>query len=73
MKAPPLLPEETLLRVLRVARLDGLSVLVIAGVFALISALAGDGVGAVVGLLVAGAARWNCTARRSSSTASRAG
>ena len=55
MKAPPLLPEETLLRVLRVARLDGTSVLVIAGVFALISALAGDGLGAIVGLLVAGA------------------
>ena len=55
MKAPPLLPEETLIRVLRVARLDGMSVLVIAGVFALISALAGDPVGAVIGLLVAGA------------------
>ena len=55
MKAPPLLPEETLIRVLRVARLDGLSVLVISGVFALVSALAGDGLGAVVGLLVAGA------------------
>lgn len=55
MKAPPLLPEETLIRVLRVARLDGMSVLVIAGVFALISAMAGDFVGAVVGLLVAGA------------------
>lgn len=55
MKAPPLLPEETLHRVLRVARLDGISVLVIAGVFALISALASDAVGAVVGLLVAGA------------------
>ena len=55
MKAPPLLPEETLARVLRVARLDGSSVLVIAGVFALISALAGDKIGAVVGLLVAGA------------------
>ena len=55
MKAPPLLPEETLRRVLRVARLDGMSVLVIAGLFALISALAGDGLGAVVGLLVAGA------------------
>ncbi len=55
MKVPPLLPEETLIRVLRVARLDGTSVLVVAGVFALISALAGDKVGAVVGLLVAGA------------------
>ena len=55
MKPPPFLPDETLRRVLRVARLDGMSVAVIAGVFALISALAGDGLGAVVGLLVAGA------------------
>jgi hypothetical protein len=55
MKPPPFLPEETLHRVLRVARLDGMSVAVIAGVFALISALAGDALGAVVGLLVAGA------------------
>jgi hypothetical protein len=55
MKAPPLLPEETLRRVLRVARLDGMSVLVIAGLFALISALFRDGLGTVVGLLVAGA------------------
>ena len=55
MKPPPFLPEEMLARVLRVARLDGMSVLVIAGLFALISALAGDHLGAVVGLLVAGA------------------
>jgi hypothetical protein len=55
MKPPPFLPEETLRRVLRVARLDGTSVAAVAGVFALISALAGDGLGAVVGLLVAGA------------------
>jgi hypothetical protein len=52
---PPLLPAEALRRVLRVAKLDGTSVLVIAGVFALLSALAGDFVGAVIGLLVAGA------------------
>jgi hypothetical protein len=55
MKPPPFLPEETLHRVLRVSRLDGMSIAVIAGLFALISALAGDGLGAVVGLLVAGA------------------
>ena len=54
-KQPPLLPEETLIRVLRIARLDGMSVAVIAGVFALLSALAGDAIGAIVGLLVAGA------------------
>lgn len=55
MKQPPLLPEETLHRVLRVARLDGLSVAFIAGLFALFAALAGDWLGAVIGLLVAGA------------------
>lgn len=55
MKPPPFLPEETLLRVLRVARLDGMSVAAVAGVFALLAALAGDGLGAVIGLLVAGA------------------
>jgi hypothetical protein len=55
MKQPPLLPEETLHRVLRVARLDGMSVAFIAGLFALFAALAGDGLGAVIGLLVAGA------------------
>ncbi len=54
-KLPPFLPEETLHRVLRIARLDGMSVAFIAGLFALISALAGDGLGAIVGLLVAGA------------------
>ena len=54
-KAPPLLPEETLRRVLRLARLDGASVLAVAGIFALLTAIAGDFVGAVIGLLVAGA------------------
>jgi hypothetical protein len=51
---PPLLPEEVLLRVLRLARLDGMSLLLVAGAFALLSALAHDFVGASVGLLVAG-------------------
>lgn len=54
-KLPPFLPEETLVRVLRLSRLDGMSVLVIAGLFAVMSALAGDQLGAIVGLLVAGA------------------
>ena len=55
MKAPPLLPEETLHRVLRVANLDGLSVMGIAGFLALLSAAAGDYQGAGVGLLVTAA------------------
>jgi hypothetical protein len=52
---PPLLPSERLRRVLRVARLDGASILVIAGAFALVSASFRDVTGAVVGLLVAAA------------------
>ena len=52
---PPLLPSETYRRVLRVARFDGLSVLLVAGAFALISAASGDVSGAIVGLLVAAA------------------
>lgn len=55
MQQPPLLPEETLARVLRLARLDGISVLAVATLFALMAALSGDFVGAVIGLLVAGA------------------
>ncbi|HWA88370.1 MAG TPA: hypothetical protein VG710_19235 [Opitutus sp.] len=55
MKTPPLLPEETLHRVLRVANIDGLSVLLIAGVLALAAAAAGDYAGAAIGLLVAAA------------------
>lgn len=55
MKGPPLLPEEIFHRVLRLARFDGLSVLAIAGLFALLAGAMGDWVGAVVGLLVAGA------------------
>lgn len=55
MRAPPLLPEETLFRVLRLARFNGLSVLGIAGFFAVISAAAQDVPGALVGVLVAGA------------------
>jgi len=55
MKAPPLLPEETLRRVARIARFDGISVTAIAGVFALLSAAGHDVSGAVVGVIVAGA------------------
>ena len=55
MQQPPLLPEETLARVLRLARLDGISVLAVATLFALMAAVNGDFVGAVIGLLVAGA------------------
>jgi len=36
MRAPPLLPEETLFRVIRFARFNGISELAIAGVFSLI-------------------------------------
>lgn len=55
MKAPPFLPQEVLARVLRLARFDGLSVVAVAGSLALVAAIVGDRVGAVVGLLVAGA------------------
>jgi hypothetical protein len=52
---PPILPEFTFQRVVRVARFDGLSVAVVAGMFALASASAHDVPGALVGLAVAGA------------------
>ena len=39
---PPLLPAETLRRVLRVAKMNGSSVLVISGLFALVSAAGHD-------------------------------
>jgi len=52
---PPLLPIEALARVLRLARLDGTSVLVLSGAFALVSALTGDGFGTGIGLVIAGA------------------
>ena len=54
-KTPPLLPEETLARVLHIARLDGWSVLGVAGLFALLAASIGDLRGAVVGVIIAGA------------------
>jgi hypothetical protein len=55
MPQPPLLPEEALNRVLRIARIDGMAVTIFSGVYALMSALAGFSIGAVLGLLAAGA------------------
>lgn len=52
MKPPPL-PEETLQRVLRLARGNGLSVLIIAGLGTLLSLALGDWVGVAVGAIVA--------------------
>lgn len=54
-KRPPLLPEETFQRVTRVANVDGLSVLAVAGFLALAAASGRDFQGAAVGLLVAAA------------------
>jgi hypothetical protein len=53
MKTPPLLPEETLHRVLRVANFNGMSVLALSGMLALAVAAVGDYRGAAIGLLVA--------------------
>ena len=53
-KSPPLLPDEVLRRVLRMAHLDGTGLLVVAGAFALVSAWYHDTTGTVVGLVVAG-------------------
>lgn len=55
MQQPPLLPEETLIRVLRVSRVNGMSVLMAASIFALLAAVGGDYVGAIAGLVIAGA------------------
>lgn len=55
VKTPPLLPVEVLARVLRVARVNGASVLFIAGALALLSAGIRDQFGTFVGLLVAAA------------------
>lgn len=54
MQQPPLLPEEALVRVHRVARIDGMGILAVAAFFACVSAIAGDFLGAIAGLLVAG-------------------
>jgi hypothetical protein len=52
---PPKLVSEILRSVLRVARFDGISVLMLAGFFALVSAASGDVSGAAFGLLIAAA------------------
>ncbi|HTZ19408.1 MAG TPA: hypothetical protein VMC06_00890 [Opitutaceae bacterium] len=52
---PPLLPAEIVARMLRVARFDGGSVLVLCGALAVASAWYGDFTGALVGVLIAGA------------------
>jgi hypothetical protein len=52
---PPILPMEIMRRVVRVARFDGMCVLVIAGGFALLSAYFRDVAGATIGLLIAAA------------------
>ncbi len=52
---PPKLVSEVLRRVLRVARFDGMSVLFVAGFFALVSAASSDGTGAAIGMLIAAA------------------
>src|SRR5215217_227981 len=54
-KIPPLLPIETFVRVIRLAKLDGLSVLVVSSAYAVLAGMAGDFSGAIFGLLVAGA------------------
>jgi hypothetical protein len=52
---PPILPQETLRRVMRIARFDGMSVLIVAGGFALLSAASRDIPGALIGVMIAGA------------------
>ena len=52
MKKPPLLPEETLHRVLRVASFDGMCVLAISGMITLAVASTGNYVGAAIALLI---------------------
>lgn len=55
MQQPPVLPEVKIARVARIGHAHGTCVLYVAGVFALLSAVSGDFLGAVTGLLVAGA------------------
>lgn len=55
MKAPPLLPEEAFYRTTRVANVDGLCVMAIAGMLALAAASGGNWVGTMIGLAVAAA------------------
>jgi len=53
--SPPPLPHEILLRVWRLASLDGRMLLIIATVFAMLAAIAHDAPGAAAGVLAAGA------------------
>src|SRR5687767_982966 len=55
MQQPPLLPDESLVRVLRLARFDGMGAMVLGGMFALVAASARDFPFALIGLLAAGA------------------
>ncbi len=55
MRLPPLLPSETLARVLRVAKFDGTTVFAFSALFAVMEATAGEMRFAVIGLLAAGA------------------
>jgi|SRR5580698_4919222 hypothetical protein len=51
-------PADTLRRVIKIARVDGLSIFVVSGGFALITMMMGDLIGTIVGLFVA-AAGWS--------------
>jgi len=55
MQPPPLLPEETYSRVLRLAKFDGTGVLALGALFAVLAASGGEAHFAIVGLLAAGA------------------
>jgi hypothetical protein len=55
MPQPPLLPQETFVRVLRLARFDGMGALVLGAIFALVAAAARAVPFAAIGLLAAGA------------------
>jgi hypothetical protein len=55
MRPPPLLPEETLQRVQRIARFDGMGSLILGALFAVTAAAAGEVPFTVIGLLAAGA------------------
>ena len=55
MLKPPPLPSEVIARVVRISGIDGFTLVFIAGGFGLISASAGDWLGALVGGLAAGA------------------
>jgi hypothetical protein len=54
-RKPPPLPHEILERVLQIATVNGRLVMIVATVFALLNAAAYQGMGAIVGCLVAGA------------------